>query len=386
MDLDYGPGGQQPDRNGRISFKPRGRILADAQTTGGSRYDARNITVSTLRQFRFGAQGTIGTHLFYQFEADFRRNQTEVNNTFVGYRTNVGKVEADVRVGSLLTDRGIDAATAAQSNPFLTLDVNSLALAPQGGIFIMGAAARASGPNWHASVALHGDRLDGDFTRNDNCILMGRVHWNPLYDDRGALHLGVRGYDEQLPGINGTVAVNTLIAGALNGNVRVDTPSFAGVDGTRAYGVELGAFHGPYYLYGEYGERHLRAGPAAVFRDNAAYKALSISGGWWITGERVPYQMRSGTFVAPGVLRPLMGGASGGLGAFELVGRYERADHRDVPLDGLGDSWTVGLNWHLTNYFRLMADYSHWTTDNLTGAFTGRDNGDTLAARAEVSF
>lgn len=372
-------------RDGTFSFKPRGRILADMQTTGGSDYDPRNITTSTLRQFRFGAQGTIGEHLFFQFEADFRRNQTEVNNTFVGYRQRFGEVEADVRIGSLLVDRGLDVATAAPSNPFITLNVNSLALAPRGGVFIMGAAARASGPNWHASLALHGDRIDADLTQSDHRILVSRAHWNPLLGDSGTIHIGGWAYDEALPGDDAAVDVDTLIAGALNANVRVETPALTGVDGSRAFGVELGAFRGPLYLYGEYGERHLRRGPVATF-GNATYKALSIAGGWWITGERVPYQSRSGTFVAPRVLDPLLGGENGGLGAFELVGRYERVDHGDVPQGGTGDAITVGLNWHMTNYFRLMFDLRHWRTDNLTGPYVGEDSGNTLAARAEVSF
>ncbi|MGN5373838.1 MAG: porin [Sphingomonas hengshuiensis] len=371
-------------RNGAFSFKPRGRILADVQTTNGSNADARNITTSTLRQFRVGAQGTIGANLFYQFETDFRRNQTEVVNTFVGYRKRFGEVEADVRAGSLLTDRGIDVATAAQSNPFITLNVNSLALAPNGGIFLMGLAGRASGPNWHASVAVHGDRIDADTGRNDNRILLARAHWNPVVWTNGAMHLGGWIYDEAMPGRNATVTVNTLMAGAISGNVRVDSAELTGVDGSSAFGAELGIFRGPLYAYGEYGERRLERGPAATFGD-ATYKATSISGGWWITGETVPYQTRSGTMIAPRVTKPMMGDG-GGWGALELVGRYEHVDYSDVPSGGTGTTWTLGLNWHLTNYFRLMADYSRWQTGNVIGVAPGRDTGDTLSARAEVSF
>lgn len=371
-------------RDGAFSFKPRGRILADVQTTHGSDADSRNITTSTLRQFRFGAQGTVGSHLFYQFEADFRRNQTEVVNTFVGYRRRFGDIEADVRAGSLLTDRGIDVATAAQSNPFITLNVNSLAVAPNGGIFLMGLAGRASGPNWHASIAVHGDRVDADTGNSDNRILLTRAHWNPIVWRNGAVHLGGWLYDEAMPGGNATVAVNTLIAGAINSNVRVDTATLTRVDGSREFGAELGLFRGPLYAYGEYGQRRLARGPRATF-DEATYKALSISGGWWITGETVPYQTRSGTMISPRVLKPMMG-SGGNWGALELVGRYEHVDFSNVPSGGTGTTWTLGLNWHLTNYFRLMADVSHWRTDNIIGVAPGRDTGDTLSARAEVSF
>ncbi len=160
-------------RDGKFTFKMRGRLLADISSTGGSDFDRRNITVSTLRQFRVGAIGTIGDHLFYQFETDFRRNATEVVQAFVGYRQKFGKTDADVRFGNLITDRGIDIGTASTANPFITTNINTTALATQGGkVFLMGAVGRAGGKNWHASLGVHGDAIDSDFTRSDNRMLL----------------------------------------------------------------------------------------------------------------------------------------------------------------------------------------------------------------------
>ncbi|WP_430636894.1 porin [Sphingomonas hankookensis] len=371
-------------RNGAFSFKPRGRILADVQTTNGSNADARNITTSTLRQFRVGAQGTIGANLFYQFETDFRRNQTEVVNTFVGYRKRFGEVEADVRAGSLLTDRGIDVATAAQSNPFITLNVNSLALAPNGGIFLMGLAGRASGPNWHASVAVHGDRIDADTGRNDNRILLARAHWNPVVWTNGAMHLGGWIYDEAMPGRNATVTVNTLMAGAISGNVRVD---LGGTDRCR------------WFLGLRGGTRHLPWPPLRLWR---VWRAAPRAGACRdVRGRDIQGDVDQRRLVDHRRDRALSDaqrhddrskgdeaddGRRRRLGALELVGRYEHVDYSDVPSGGTGTTWTLGLNWHLTNYFRLMADYSRWQTGNVIGVAPGRDTGDTLSARAEVSF
>jgi phosphate-selective porin OprO/OprP len=370
-------------RDGMFTFKPRGRILADISSTGGSDYDRRNITVSTLRQFRFGGVGTIGQHLFYQFEADFRRNATEVVQTFVGYRQKFGKTDTDVRFGNLITDRGIDIGTAATANPFITTNINTTALATQGGrVYLLGVAARAGGENWHASLAIHGDAIDNDFTRSDNRMVLGRAHWNPILTKHGLIHIGGWAYSENIPDTTLPTTFTQNMSGAINNSVRVESAALTGADGSKAFGVELGGTLGPFYSFSEYGQRTVHGGPTSTF-NRATIKALSINGGFWITGETPTYASRSGTYVAPKVLHSVL---DGGWGALESVIRYEDLDSSDLPLGGTGTAGTLGLNWYLTNNFRFMADYIHFRTDNRTGSFTGRDTGDTFAARAEVAF
>ncbi|WP_066771145.1 OprO/OprP family phosphate-selective porin [Sphingobium sp. CCH11-B1] len=370
-------------RDGRFSFKPRGRILADFQTTSGSNFDARNISVSGLRQFRFGAVGTLGQHIFYQFEVDYRRNQTEVTNTFVGYRQRIGKVDADIRAGSLLTDRGMEVATAATADPFINLNVNSTALAPGGRIFLMGVSARAGAKNWHASLAIHGDPVDADYARSDSRIFMGRAHWNPILTDTGLIHLGGWAYDERVSRATAASTTNTINSGFLNTNIRVESPALTRVRGSQAFGLEAGGTYRSAYLFAEYGERAISFLPGAPI-DHAHFKALSINSGFWLTGEKPTYASRSGTYVAPNIRSPLMG--DGGMGGVELVGRYETLDYRSTPGGGSGSAITLGTNWYFTNYFRLMFNYIRWRTNNRTGSFQSPDTGDTLAARAEIAF
>ncbi|BCA61239.1 hypothetical protein [Sphingomonas sp. HMP9] len=370
-------------RNGKFTFKPRGRILADLSSTGGSDFDRRNITVSTLRQFRFGGVGTIGDHLFYQFEADFRRNATEVVQTFVGYRQKFGETDTDIRFGNLITDRGIDIGTAATANPFITTNINTTALATQGGrVYLLGVVGRAGGKNWHASLGVHGDAIDNDFTRSDNRMVLGRVHWNPILTKHGLIHVGGWAYSENIPDTTLPTTFAQNMSGAINNSVRVESAALTGADGSKAFGLELGGTLGPFYAFSEYGQRTVHGGPTSTFR-SAKIKALSINGGFWITGETPTYASRSGTYVAPNVLHSVL---DGGWGALEAVVRYEDLDSSDLPLGGTGTAGTLGLNWSLTNNFRFMADYIHFRTDNRTGSFTGRDTGDTFAARAEVAF
>lgn len=371
-------------KDGRFTFKPRGRILADVSSTSGSDYYRRNNTVSTLRQFRFGGVGTAGEHLFYQFEADFRRNAVEVVNTFIGYRTKFGDVDADIRAGNLITDRGIDIGTAATANPFITTNINTISLATQGGrVYLMGVNGRLGQKNWHWSVGVHGDALDADFTRNDHRMFVTRAHWNPVLTDKGLIHLGGWLYDERIPASVNSTSVNQFISGALNNSVQVNAATLTGARGSWAFGLEAGGTYGPFYAFSEYGQRHVQGGGAEAVFDEATFKTLSVNGGVWLTGEKPSYTSVSGTYVAPKLRSSLTDGGTGGV---ELVARYERQDSSDAPLGGTGWAVTGGVNWYLTSYFRLMADLIHWETDNLTGSYPGRDSGNTIAARAEVAF
>ncbi len=114
--------------------------------------------------------------------------------------------------------------------------------------------------------------------------------------------------------------------------------------------------------------------------DSVDEKATSVYAGWLITGEKPGFSSRSGVWGATRVLRPV---TDGGIGAFELLARY---DFTDAPRGGEGDAWTLGLNWYLNNWSRLMLNYLHWETDNLVGAYQGPDSGNTLGVRAQVVF
>ena len=112
-------------------------------------------------------------------------------------------------------------------------------------------------------------------------------------------------------------------------------------------------------------------------------QATSIYAGWLITGERPGFSSRSGVWGTTRVLRPVQ---EGGIGAFELAARYDRYDFLDVARGGEGTAWTLGVNWYLNNWSRLMLNYVHWKTDNKVGNAQGPDSGNTVGVRAQVSF
>ncbi|MEC3910008.1 porin [Sphingobium sp. CR2-8] len=367
--------------DGVFTYKPRGRILVDVSSTFGSDYAGRNTTTTGMRALRLGLEGGVGPHFFYQFESDFSENEVDIVTAFLGWRNRLsGKVDYDIRAGHLFNDRAFEGSTGSDSTPFLERSTVSTAIIPQRGFYGIGIMGRLFGPNWHASVSVTGDRIDGEQATNDSRTVSARAHWNPIKTDRSLLHVGAWGFDEALSAAATTLTRSTVIGGRFNGAVRVSTGDLLGGRSTTGYGVELGGYTGRLWVMGEAGRRVARL---TGDRPDFESKAWSLSTGFFLTGELPPYNPRLGSFGQPNVLNPTF---DGGPGAIELTARYENLDYTDLVLGGDGWAATVGVNWYLNSFTRLQLNGIHWRTDNRAGAFTGSDDGQTVSARVGVTF
>ena len=367
--------------DGIYTFKPRGRILTDASSTFGSRYNGRNITTTGMRALRLGLEGGVGTHFFYQFESDFSENEVDVVTAFIGWRNRIRPgLDYDVRAGHLFNDRGFEGSTGSDSTPFMERTVVSTAIIPQRGFYGVGIMPRLFWKTGHASLTVTGDRIDGNQATNDSRTVLGRAHWNPVKGDRSVLHVGLWGFDEALSSAATTLTRNTVIGGRFNGALRVSTGTLLGGRSTTGYGAELGGYVGPVWVMAEAGERRARL---TGDRPDFLSKAWSLSGGWFLTGDLPPYNPRLGSFGQPRVLKPIF---EGGPGAIELTARYENLDYTSLLTGGRGWAATAGINWYLNSFTRLQFNWVHWDTDNRAGTFTGPDSGETLGTRLAVTF
>ncbi len=368
--------------DGVFTYKPRGRILVDVSSTFGSDYGGRNTTTTGMRALRLGLEGGVGPHFFYQFESDFSENEVDIVTAFLGWRNRLGnsKVDYDIRAGHLFNDRAFEGSTGSDSTPFLERSTVSTAIIPQRGFYGIGIMGRMFGPNWHASVSLTGDRIDGQQATNDSRTFGARAHWNPIKSDKSLLHVGGWVFDEALSSAATTLTRSTVIGGRFNGAVRVSTGELLGGRSTTGYGVELGGYTGGLWVMGEAGRRVARLDAG---RPDFVSKAWSLSTGLFLTGELPPYNPRLGSFGQPNVLDPVL---SGGSGAIELTARYENLDYTDLVLGGDGWAATLGVNWYLNSFTRFQLNGIQWHTNNRAGTYTGNDDGQTVSARIGVTF
>ncbi|MFD2135807.1 OprO/OprP family phosphate-selective porin [Novosphingobium resinovorum] len=356
-------------------------MITDVSTTRGSKYDGRNLTTTGMRALRMGLEGTVGSHLFYQFESDFSENAVDVVTAFIGWKNKIAPgLDYDVRVGHLFNDRSFEGSTGSDSTPFAERTVVATAIIPQRAFYGLGIMPRLFWKTGHASLTVTGDRIDGDQSTSDNRTVIARAHWNPIKSPRQVLHLGIWGFDEHLqPGKN-SLGRSTVIGGRFNGALRLSTGDIIGGTGTTGYGAELGGYTGPLWVMAEAGERHARLDNG---RPDFVTQAWSVSGGFFITGDLPPYNPRLGSFGQPKVLRPVF---DGGPGAIELTARYENLEFKDIATPAQGWAATLGANWYLNSFVRFQVNAIHWNTENTAGIYTGKDDGETLTARVGVTF
>jgi len=122
---------------------------------------------------------------------------------------------------------------------------------------------------------------------------------------------------------------------------------------------------------------------------------LHFNGGYvyvayFLTGEHIPWSRKTGILgrVKPFedffLVKTCDGSVCRGLGAWQVALRWSYADFNDDNIaGGVGESLTLGLNWHWTSNARMQFNYINGTIEN-AGGVSG--DYDILGARFMVDF
>jgi phosphate-selective porin OprO/OprP len=93
--------------------------------------------------------------------------------------------------------------------------------------------------------------------------------------------------------------------------------------------------------------------------DDSEFAGWAVQAGYLLTGEKRPYQTSNGTWgrIVP---KKTMDCEGKGMGAWEVVGRYDYVNLNDGPVDG-GHMRTLsfGVNWYLNASTKVMLDWVH---------------------------
>ena len=367
--------------DGNVTFRPRGRLFVDGSSTDGSSSNDRNINGTEIRSVRLGAEGRYGI-LGWAVEGDFADNEVAWKSVYATVDHKLFGLPADLTVGNRLNDRGIDGSSSTSNTPFPDRNVVGTLMLPQRGLFGVGLTERVYGKGWHASLSVAGNDLNNVGDNNDSQTWATRVHWNPLVSKAATLHLGAWAFHEEIAAGSTGVLRSSAIAGHFNDLVKITPGTLIGTDRSTAYGVEAAGFFSRGWATGEWGTRNLR-GADASGRYDLDHDAWAVSAGWFLSGASPSYLAKAGTWGKVKVADPV---TSGGRGAWELRGRYEDVDYAELPTGGTGHAWTVGANWYLNDYSRVMFDVIRWETDNRSGAVQGKDEGTTFNTRLQVAF
>ncbi|WP_409461366.1 OprO/OprP family phosphate-selective porin [Stenotrophomonas maltophilia] len=367
--------------DGNVAFRPRGRLFVDASSTDGSSVVDRNISGTEIRSVRLGAEGRYGI-LGWAVEGDFADNAVAWKSVYATVDHHLFGLPADLTVGNRLNDRGIDGSSSTSNTPFPDRNVVGTLMLPQRGLFGVGLTERVYGKAWHASLSVAGNDLNNAGTDNDSLTWATRVHWNPVASKAATVHLGAWAFHEEIAAGASGVLRSSAIAGHFNDLVRIAPGTLTGAKRSNAYGLEAAGFFGPAWATGEWGTRKLR-GVDAGGRYNLDHQAWAVSAGWFLAGAVPAYSGKAGTWGKVKVADPV---TQGGAGAWELKARYEDVDYGELPTGGTGHAWTIGTNWYLNDYSRVMFEAIRWQTYNRSGSGQGRDEGTTVNTRLQVAF
>ncbi len=350
---------------------------ADSAFHDNDKTDFSNGT--ELRRGRLSLSGTVFSDWDYKFEADFAgttlggsTNNVTVTDAFLRYN---GFKPVTLTAGNFKVPFGLEAVSSGKFMTFMErgLPFAFLSLRRLGGM------VATNGDNWTLSAGWFGDGITTQNADDEGMMVSGRGTFAPIFGTDRVLHLGLAGawVDPQQAVENkaetarfrtkpeGNVISDGILESSLlvdaDGNTFgqssgriVDTGSITGdVNSYSLFGGELAAVYGPVSFQGEY----IRADVNRAAADDLGFDGFYAYGSWFITGESRAYKADKGVFdmVVPKQSFTLK---NGGAGAWEVALRYSSLDLNDEDiLGGDVDDLTVGLNWYISQYVRLSANY-----------------------------
>ncbi len=354
-----------------------GRVHLDTAMFSGSALDAGNWARDTengtkFRRARLGGRGDMFDVFKWQVEMDFASTsdgyqQTAFKDVFLEM-TDLPLVQT-IKVGHFKEPASLEEMT---SSNHITMQERSVlnCFIPARNIGVqVGGHNEMETATFHIGLFREVDETPPMSMNQDggNSLTM-RGTWLPWYDEategRGLLHVG--GYysyrDVDSDGLRFRQRPDNGFSDRI-----VDTGiALADAANWHLAGVELALVYGPFSIQSEYVKAMVKRTAAA----DPDFDAMYVETSYWLTGESRNYRRTQGRFdrVKPHEnffrVRDENGNIFMGKGAWQLAYRYGYIDLVDATVNGgRANVHTMGVNWHLTPYSRLMANYIHANRD-----------------------
>jgi phosphate-selective porin OprO and OprP len=407
--------------DGKFKMKVRGRVEVDYnkanQNTRITSFP--DVSGTELRRARLGVEGVIYYDWKYLFEFDLANDAIRVRDAYLEYQG--FKISEDpllLRVGNFKTFNTFEEETSA--NYLDTMEraafISAWNIDRQIGFGTMYYADHfglAGGVFGQRFPATQDNPLFPGFTGDEDLTFAARAYATPINRETNGvtqvLHFGASARNRQAgddqPLFNyGNETGNATRAAELR---LTDEPVQTGRIGEEDtfWGLEAAALWGPFALQGEYAQLEVDLPGGAFVRNNPpgegqlrtianpfigdpdpTFNAWYLEGSWFFGGHKT-YE-NGGKWGRPKINNPMFHG-SGGWGALQLVGKYDVLDQSDIAFNNAGgcrttrlfpgnvansandqlnsnsipfcgemQTWVVGVNWWMTEYMRLMFQYS----------------------------
>jgi phosphate-selective porin OprO and OprP len=391
-----------PKSDGKPTFEIRGRFEADA--LGPWQSLANRLTVGDLqaatgfRRARLGAQGHLGESLRWVSEFDFADGNIAFKDVFAG----LGglPVPGELRVGHFREPFGLEGQISSNYFPLMERSPsNAFDPARNWGIGLFTHTADETATLAFGVFRAGSNSIGESVTEDPLLAYTARTTWLPFHDGaddpESLVHVGGAASYRSIPG--DAIAFQPSPQSSLleDGDSPLP-PLIRGMtipaNHAQLYNLEAAATSGPAWAMAEWRAAVIDqiSGPRVVF------SGWYVSAGYFLTGEHRRYDRAIGTFDGVKVLSPVYraddkdGQTACGFGAWELVARIAYLDLTSpnvpqttsgFPPGGYEIELTIGVNWYLTDFARLMVNYVHFRTRPPVGRWS---DGDVLGARFAV--
>ena len=346
-------------QDGDWEFRPIGRVFWDyvAINRDEGAIGTYGDSGAELRRARLGMQGKIKP-FSWKFEMDWADTSAgglSWKDVWLAYngKNDFGKYW--IKFGQAHTAFGHTTISSSKYMPMIRRPL--FAGGPQHERRV-GVSAYQEGSNWfvHGSAQvppLNDNIVGGQAVGEDRKTYAVRIGGTPYKKDKNHLfHIGGSYQYEDLQGDTFNNLDNNLVSHLGDGDQLEWDSAEAGltVEEVNAFSGEAISVWGPLHGAFEYVAWDIDTATAGSFDVNG----WAFDVGYFLTGESMNYKTKghfSGT-------KPKNSVTNGGIGAWQVVARYEQFDLRDSTVDGgEAELITIGLNWLPTKNTRIMANY-----------------------------
>ena len=341
-------------RDKKFKLKFGGRLMVDYGWIDGSGIE-KDLGVDLedgveIRRARLYVAGDWYKDLAFKLQFDFAGGDADMKDAYLKFK-NVPWL-GNVYVGHVKEPFSLEELPSSKYIPFLERALPNV-FVPGRNVGVMAQNhAFNKRATWAAGVFRDTDDFGNGQADGGNAYnLTARGTWVPLYEDKGrrVVHLGtafsLRHPEDpvryrQRPEAHFTERFT-------------DTGEF-GAEWLHVFGAEAAWVHGPFSLQGEY----ITVAVDAPEINNACFFGTYVQASYFLTGENRVYDTKTGVFKRVKPKRNFR--EDGGLGAWEVAGRWSHLDLTDGQTASTArrmNNYTLGLNWHLNPNVRFMWNY-----------------------------
>jgi len=351
-------GWQWESEGGKSQFSLSGLLMVDA---AGFSADEGGLDGGTeVRRGRVYLGGDFGDSWQARAGIELSTRNPTLQDAWLRYH---GWHRKQLQVGHFLEPVGMERSTASSRLTFLERALPSV-LVPG---YHLGVGTRTWGDRWAVEGGLFGDALNR--RSDDGWGGSARFSAAAYRAKATVLHLGVS--SAYRTSDSGTLRLRARPEAELSELRLADTGRIDDVDDRISLGLEAAVLRGPILFQAEHISTEVRREtPLPSLRMSGWY----AFGSWMVTGENRRYRTSRGSFRSVRPQRPW--------GAVELALRWSTLDLEDRDVDGgTGEITTLGVNWYVRSYARVMLNYS-----DIHGDLRGAEDPSALQLRVQLEL